>query len=134
MSLRLARCVLGVLCLANSLVASDIAGIWAGQQPGRNGQTDDVAFRFKLDGQVLTGRIFGDEFDLPIAEAVLSGDHVRFTVTTTNYFSGTKTQFVYSGVVKGGELELVRERIQTAEEKGANRPIVKQTLKLKRLN
>ena len=95
---------------------------------------EDIAFRFKLDGQSLTGTIFGDEFDIPITEASLSGDQVRFTTVTTNYYNGTKAKFTYTGTIKGAEMELVRERVQTPDEKAANRPVAKQKLKLKRLN
>jgi hypothetical protein len=134
MSRRIARAFLAFLLFATCLAAADITGIWTGQQQGRGGAMEDVAFRFKLDGQSLTGKIFGDEFDIPIAEASFSGDQVRFTASTTNYYSGTKVKFTYTGTVKGAEMELVRERVQTAEDKAANRPVVKQTLKLKRLD
>jgi hypothetical protein len=134
MTHRIARCALGFLLLANWVLAADITGIWAGQQQGRNGQLDDVAFRFKLDSQTLTGKMFGDEFDLPIAEGTVSGDQVRFTVTTTNYYSKTATVFIYTGTLKGGELELVRERVATPQDTPAvNRQQPgKLTLKLKR--
>jgi hypothetical protein len=127
-------CVLGIWLSANCGFAADITGIWAGQQEGRFGQPEDVAFRFKVEGAAFTGKMFGDEFDIPIAEGSLTGDQVRFTVTTTNYFSGTKLKYIYSGTMKDGEITLVRERLQTPEDKTANRPPGKQTLKLKRLN
>jgi hypothetical protein len=135
MTHRIARCALGVLLLANWVLAADITGIWAGQQQGRNGQLDDVAFRFKLDGQTLTGKMFGDEFDLPITEGTVSGDQVRFTVVTTNYYNKNTTSFIYTGTLKGGELELVRERVATPQDTPAvNRQQPgKQTFKLKRL-
>jgi len=95
---------------------------------------EDVAFRFKFDGRALTGTLFGDEFDLPIAEASFAGDQVRFTVITTNYYSGAKVKFTYTGAVKGPEMELVRERVPTPEDKSANRAPAKQTLKLKRMD
>ena len=141
---------LGACFFAAVLLASDVNGVWTGQQAGRRGEPEDVAFRFKIDGQTLTGKMFGDEFDLPISEGSISGDQIRFVVTTVNYYNGTKTPFVYTGTVKGGEMELIRERVQTPEEKAAettlkkapekapekaaNRPPVKQTLKLKRIN
>jgi hypothetical protein len=133
MSHRMARFVLGFLCFTTCVLAADITGIWVGQQQGRLGQAEDVAFRFKLNGQVLTGTMFGDEFDIPILEGSLSGDQVRFKVTTTNYYSGGKLTFTYTGVMKGAEIELVRERVRTPEDKGTNRPAGNQTLKLKRL-
>src|SRR5678815_3342062 len=131
----IARSVLTVLLFAVYVQAAEVDGIWVGQQQGRRGEPEDLAFRFKLDGQVLTGKLFGDEFDLPISEGSFSGDQIRFVVTTTNYYNGTKTKFIYSGAIKGGEMELTRERLQTAEERAANRNAAgKQTLKLKRFN
>jgi hypothetical protein len=135
MSIRsIVRSVVAVLLLAVYVQAAEVDGIWVGQQQGRRGEPEDLAFRFKLDGQVVTGKMFGDEADLPISEGSFSGDQIRFVVTTTNYYSGTKTKFIYIGAIKNGEMELTRERIQTAEEKAANRNIAgKQTLKLKRI-
>ena len=95
---------------------------------------EDVAFRFKLEGQSLKGTLFGDEFDLPISEASFSGGQIRFVITNLNYYSGAKTVFVYTGSLKGGELELVKQRVPTAEDIAAKRPLVKQTLTLKRIN
>ena len=115
------------------MMGADITGIWAGQQQGRLGQPDDVAFRFKVDGQKLTGTMFGDEFDIPIGEGSVSGDQVRFTVTTTNYYSKAKQTFIYTGTIKGSEMELVRERVATPEDRPAAKGPGKLTLKLKRL-
>jgi hypothetical protein len=122
------------LVAAATGLAADLTGIWTGQQPGRNGQIEDVAFRFRSDGQSLTGTLFGDEFDLPITEASVTGDQIRFVVITTNYYSGTKSRFIYTGTVRGPGMELTRERVQTPEEKAANRPVSKQTLNLKRID
>ena len=137
MSRCIARSVLGLLLLAPCLLASDIDGVWVGQQPGRRGEAEDLAFRFKLNGESLTGKMFGDEFDLPISEGSFSGDQIRFVVTTTNYYNGIKTRFTYTGTIKDGVLELVRERVQAPDEKsakGANRPAARQVLKLKRIS
>ena len=115
--------------------AADLSGIWVGQIPGRNGGADDIAFRFHQDGPKLTGKLLGDEFDLTIADASVKGDEVRFTITTTNYYSGGKTVFLYTGTVKGTELELVRERVAQPDDRPAQnpRPPQKLTIKLKRL-
>ena len=119
--------------LAVGALAADVTGIWTGQQPGRNGQIDDVAFRLKLEGQTLTGKLLGDEFDLPITDASVNGNQIRFHVTTSNYYSGGKVQWLYTGVVNGGEMELVRERVQTPDSPPAKTPAPKTTLKLKRI-
>lgn len=113
--------------------AADISGIWAGQQEGRRGEPEDVAFRFRVEGNSITGTMFGDEFDVPVEDGFVSGDQVRFAVATTNYYTRTRVVFRYTGTVQGSEIELVRERVQTQEEKAANRPVFRQTLKLKRL-
>jgi hypothetical protein len=137
MSRRIARSALGMLLLSACALASDIEGIWVGQQPGRRGEAEDLAFRFKLNGDSVTGKMFGDEFDLPISEGSISGDQIRFTVTTTNYYNGSKTKFTYTGTIKDGVLELVRERVQGPDDrgaKGANRPAAGQVLKLKRIS
>jgi hypothetical protein len=135
MTLRIARCAVGFLLAANWVFAADLTGIWAGQQQGRQGAMEDVAFRFKMDGQALTGKMFGDEFDLPISEGSVTGDQVRFTVTTINYYSKVAVKFTYTGTIKGAELELVRERVPPPGESAAvaSRQPGKQTLKLKRL-
>ena len=124
-----------IVLWASLASAADLTGIWTGQIPGRNGGTDDIAFRFKLEGQTLTGKLLGDEFDLVIADGSLKGDEVRFTVTTTNYYSGGKTVFQYTGTVKGSELELVRERVPQPDDRPTPnaRPPQKQTIKLKRI-
>jgi hypothetical protein len=136
------RSFLGVCLLAICSLGADVTGIWSGQEQGRRGEPQDVAFRFQLNGQALTGKMFGDEFDLPIADGSISGDQIRFTVTTTNYYNNVKTTFVYTGTIKGEEMELVRERVPTANDRPANRPAndkagnrfpQKQTIKLKRI-
>jgi hypothetical protein len=127
------RIILGFLFFAASILASDLSGIWAGKQQNQRGEPEDVAFRFKVEGQSLTGKMFGDEFDLAITDGSLSGDQVQFTVITTNYYSKRQVKFTYTGTLKGNELELVRKRVQAPEEKPATRPQLEQTVKLKRL-
>jgi hypothetical protein len=123
-----------LLVAASWAAASDLTGIWVGQLPGRNGGVDDVAFRFKLDGQSVTGKLMGDEFDLTIADGSVTGDQIRFTIVTTNYYSGGKTKFQYTGTIKGAEMELVRERVPAPDDRPTtNRQPQKQTIKLKRI-
>jgi hypothetical protein len=127
------RTTLFLLLTALAVPAADLAGIWAGQAPGRGGVKQDIAFELKVTGQQLSGRMFGDEFDLPLEAGQISGDLVRFTIVTTNYYSGTKSTFVYTGTVTNGELELTRERILSPVEKKPERENLKQTLKLRKL-
>jgi hypothetical protein len=115
------------------LPAAELDGIWTGLAPGRNGTKQDVAFQFEMHGQAVTGTLFGDEFDLPIEEASATADQIRFSVTTTNYYSGSKVKFLYSGVVKGDSMELTRERLLKPGEKPPEKEALKQSFVLKRL-
>ena len=129
-----ARCLAGLAIAAMTTFAADLTGIWAGTAPGRRGDKEDVAFQFKVNGSSLTGKMFGDEFDLPLEEASVSGDQVKFVVTTTNYYSGAQVKFVYTGTIKGDEIELTRTRSGGPPAEGpANRQNGKQTFTIKRL-
>ena len=129
-----ARCLAGLAIAAMTMFAADFTGIWAGTAPGRRGDKEDVAFQFKVNGSTLAGKMFGDEFDLPLEEASVSGDQVKFVVTTTNYYSRTQVKFVYTGTIKGNEIELTRTRVGGPPAEGpANRENGKQTFTIKRL-
>jgi hypothetical protein len=130
------RRVLLCFCVsAASLLSADVTGIWSGLVQGQRGEPQDVAFRFKVEGQALTGKMFGDEFDLPISDGSLTGEQIHFTVVTKNYYNGGKTVFTYTGTFKGTEMELTRERVPNPDDKGGgpNRGPGKQTIKLKRI-
>jgi hypothetical protein len=118
-----------------TLFAADLTGIWAGQAPGRRGDKEDVAFEFKVSGTTITGKMFGDEFDLPIEEASVSGDQVKFLVTTTNYYNRSQVKLLFTGTIKGDEIELTRARAGGAPAEGgpAARQNLKQTFTIKRL-
>ena len=102
---------------------------------GRNGQKEDIAFEFKVNGTAVTGKMFGDEFDLKLEDGAVTGDEIKFIVTTTNYYSGNQQKAQYTGVVKGNELELTRSRVGPPPETGNPnfRQNFKQTFTLKRL-
>jgi hypothetical protein len=129
-----ARYVVGFAIAAMTMFAADLTGIWAGQMPGRRGDKEDVAFQFKVKGSTLAGTMFGDEFDLPLEEASVSGNEIKFLVTTTNYYSGSQVKLVFTGTIKGNEIELTRARVGGAPAEGAAaRQNVKQTFTIKRL-
>ena len=129
----LARIACLALLAVAVLPAGELDGIWTGLAPGRKGTKQDVAFQFKMHGPALTGTLFGDEFDLPIEEASATGDQVHFSVTTTNYYSGSKIKFLYTGIVKGDSIELTRERVLKPGEKPPESESLKQSFVLKRL-
>jgi hypothetical protein len=115
------------------LPAADVTGIWTGQMLGRRGEKEDVAIQFKASGAEITGKLFGDEFDLPVEEASVTGEQIKFIVTTTNYYSGAKVKFSFTGTVKGDQIELTRTRIGEPASENPNRAIPPQTFTIRRL-
>lgn len=131
---RAARVFVSGLMLSVLLSAADIAGLWTGQVAGRVGEKQDISFQFKSNKNTLTGKMFGDEFDVPVQDLQVSGDRITFYTATTNYYDGSQTKFVFSGTVTGKEIQLTRERADAgAAGKDAKRENAKQTFTLKRL-
>jgi hypothetical protein len=125
-----------LLCalVVSATVAADLNGIWIGQAPGRRGAKDDIAFQFKVTGAgSITGKLFDDEIDLPIEEASLVGDKLKFSITTTNYYSGAKVKFLYSGTITGDQIELTRERLLKPDEQHQSDEPTKHAFRLKKL-
>jgi hypothetical protein len=120
--------------IAATMFGADLTGIWAGQAPGRRGDKEDVAFQFKVNGSTLTGKMFGDEFDLALEDGSVSSNQIKFTITTTNYYSGSQVRSVYTGTIKGNEIEITRARAGGAPAEGSpTRQNVNQTFTIKRL-
>ncbi len=126
-------------CLA--LAAADFNGIWVGQIPtGRDGALQDVAFKMTQNGNALTGKLYGDYQSSPITEARVSGDLITFVVVATAQQNGNEintTRLRFTGSLKGGALELTRDRdgATTAGNGGTfvTKTNDKQTFRLKRL-
>ncbi len=104
-------CIASLLC-ACALFGEGFGGIWVGRIPGRNGAMDDIAFQLTQDGATLGGKLYGDYQSTPIIEGKISGDQVTFVVIAPeqagNQINAARLHF--TGSLKGGELELTRER------------------------
>jgi hypothetical protein len=138
-----AAAILSVSTLSiSATLAADVSGIWSGQTTDRNGDLQDLSFRFTWKGNTLTGKMYGDNESTPIEDAGISGNQIRFMVTTE--LNGAITKFLYTGTVTGDEMDLLRQRVglkvdavtkdaaakdATAENKAAQ----KQHLRFKRL-
>ena len=92
--------ILLLLIVTARMYAAGVDGIWTGQTPGRNGEVQDISFQFRLNGNTLTGKMFGDEFDLPIEEEINrraiklnSRSQPRTITTATKRNSSTREQF-----------------------------------------
>jgi hypothetical protein len=127
------------LVWVGALCAAEVSGIWMGQIPGRNGEPQEIAFKFTQSGTKLQGKLYGDYQSTPITEGKVAGDEISFIVIAPeqagNQINQTKLRF--SGSLKDGEIELTRER-EGATNAGNGGVVqfkgnAKQTFRLKRL-
>ena len=128
-----------VLVCGWTLSAADVAGIWIGQIPGRNGDMQDVAFKFTQNGIALGGKLYGDYQSTPITEGKIAGDQITFVVNAPEQAGNqiNRARLSFSGSIQGGEIELTRER-EGATNAGNGGTVqfrgnAKQTFRLKRL-
>ena len=127
-----------VCALPYGLPAGDLSGIWTGQLEDRNGDHQDLSFRFAQNGDTLTGKMYGDNESTPITDGKIIGNQVTFTVT--NELNGQISKFVYTGTMNGDEIEVSRERVNLKngpiiknDPGNPNRQNQKQTIRLKRV-
>jgi|MudIll2142460700_1097286.scaffolds.fasta_scaffold91787_2 hypothetical protein len=100
------------LLLAYSLYGADLSGTWSGQMPTRDGGTRDVAFKFKQSGSALSGTMSAFDNDIPIKDGKVQGDALSFSVTLE--LGGNDVKLLFTGKVKGDQLDMTREREGTA--------------------
>lgn len=122
------------LCCAFAVTLSgaDLSGIWSGQTTDRNGDVQDLSFRFIQSGGSVTGKMYGDNESTAVADTKIAGNQITFSVTSE--LNGSITKFVYSGTIDGDEMQLTRQRAggnaPNANAKGQNQ---RQSIKLKRV-
>ena len=106
----------GAFVLAATLVAqaADITGKWTAQVPGRDGQTRETTFTFKVEGEKLTGTTSGMNGDIQITDGTVKGDAIAFT--TVANFNGQDVKILYKGTIAGAEIKFTRQR------EGSDRP------------
>jgi hypothetical protein len=97
-----------VLAGTLALQAADITGKWTAQVPGRDGQTREATFDFKVDGEKLTGTTTTPGGDVPISDGTVKGDDVAFNVAMS--FNGNDVKLIYKGKVAGDEIKFTRQR------------------------
>ena len=95
------------------LAAADLSGIWAGEIPTRNGETQDITFQFVQNtAGKITGKLYGDYGSSPIVEGKMTGDDVDFVVVASeqagNQINTSRLRFTGKHVV--GVLMLTRTR------------------------
>ncbi len=94
----------GTLCLQ----AADVTGKWVAQVPGRDGNTMETTFTFKVAGETLSGSMENQYGEREISDGKVSGDDISFNVNIE--FNDNKMTLVYTGKVAGSEIKFKRER------------------------
>jgi len=92
-----------LLVLAFGAAAADVSGKWVAQVPGRQGQTMEQTFTFKVDGANLTGTVSSQRGDQEISEGKVSGDDITFVVVRK--FQDMEMKSLYKGKVAGNEIK-----------------------------
>ena len=100
------------LVLVAALQAADVTGKWVAQVPGRDGQTRETTFTFKVEGEKLTGSMTGRQGDVPITEGKVAGDDLSFTVVMN--FQGNEVKLLYKGKVAGAEMARLSALLEQA--------------------
>lgn len=105
----------GLLLMVVTLAwAADFAGKWVAQVPGRDGQTRETTFNFKVDAGKLSGTVSGMQGENPISDAKINGDEISFTVAFSA--GGNDIKLLYKGKLAGEEIKFTRTR------EGSDRP------------
>jgi hypothetical protein len=95
-----------LLAFLTTAFAGGIDGKWTAQVPGRQGNTQEVTFNFKAEGEKLIGTVSGRQGDTAISEGSIKGDEVAFKVVRE--FNGNKISQVYKGKLAGDEIKFTR--------------------------
>lgn len=77
----------------------DLTGNWKSSFTNQDGQVRESTFKFKAEGEKLTGTISGRNNETAIDEGSVKGGEVSFKVTRE--FNGTKMVIKYTGKVSG---------------------------------
>ncbi|HWR50855.1 MAG TPA: hypothetical protein VN428_07090 [Bryobacteraceae bacterium] len=95
--------------------AADVSGVWKAAVPGRGGETREVTFTFKVDGEKLTGTMSGGQGgDVELQDGKVAGDAVTFKVKRE--FNGNSVVMLYEGKVEASEIKFKSTR------EGSDRP------------
>jgi hypothetical protein len=103
------RTILLTLLLSALAMAADVSGKWLAKVPGRDGNTRDVTYNFKVDGSNLTGTTTGFQGnEIPLSDGKVDGDTITFK--TRVEFNGNAFVMNYTGKVAGDEIKFTSKR------------------------
>jgi hypothetical protein len=95
---------LAALCVQ----AADVSGQWVAQVPGRDGNTMETTFQFKVAGDQVTGTMANQFGEREISGGKITGDDLAFNVVID--MGGNQMTLVFKGKVAGDEIKFTRER------------------------
>jgi len=104
--------------LVTSAFAADVDGKWTASMPGRQGNTQEVTFTFKADGDKLTGTMANPRGEMEIKDGKIDGDNISFSRTFDR--GGESMTIVYKGKVSGDTIEF-NVSMQGGNAKGGGR-------------
>ena len=103
------RSIACTLALAGALLAANVTGKWTATVPGRDGQTREVTYNLKADGNTLTGTIPGrGGQEIQITDGKIEGDTITFK--TKMEFNGNTMVMNYTGKVEGDTIKFTQKR------------------------
>jgi hypothetical protein len=92
--------------MVTSAVAANVDGKWTAQVPGRQGNTQEMTFNLKADGDKLTGNVSNPRGEMPIQDGKVEGDNISFSQTFER--GGNSMKITYKGKVSGDSIEFTR--------------------------
>lgn len=102
------KTLLLTIAFAAAALAADVTGNWKGQTVGRDGNTRDISFTFKQDGEKLSGNMVTPMGERPISDGSVKGDDVAFKMVME--FNGNSMTINYTGKVVDGEIKMKSQR------------------------
>lgn len=103
------RTILLTLLVSALALAADVSGKWQAKVPGRDGNTRDVTYNFKVSGSTLTGTTTGFQGnEIQISDGKVDGDNISFK--TKVEFNGNEFIMNYKGKVSGDEIKFTSQR------------------------
>jgi hypothetical protein len=113
---RLSMLAAALVMAVATVSAADVTGKWTAQVAGRDGQTREQTFTFKVDGEKLTGTISGmmGGAEAEIKDGTAKGDEITFNVVRS--FNGQEVKILYKGKVEPAEIKFSSWRDGNADQ------------------
>jgi hypothetical protein len=88
--------------------AANVDGKWVAQVPGFQGDTIEITFNFKAEGEKLTGTIGSPMGEREFSEGKISGDSISFVLVFSPPGGEGNFKIVYKGKVNGDQIQFTQ--------------------------